>query len=571
MAMAPSASASSYNAMDWGAGTFGQLGIDIGVGGENVYSDRPVSPKELTEVAAVSVGGEPGGTHSLAALANGTAMAWGSNQEGQLGNGTNTGPELCQFGEACSQIPRPVSGLTEAASVSAGGFYSLALLRNGTVVSWGADGLGQLGNGSTTSTDLPGPVSGLSGVSAISAGTNHALALLSNGTARAWGENESGQLGNGSTTGSDLPVAVSGLSGVTAVASSAANAHSTVPPRGEHSLALLSNGTVVAWGANGSGQLGNGTTTSSDVPVPVSGLSGVTAIAAGGEHNLALLSNGTVMAWGGNEYGQLGNGSTTGSTVPVAVSGLSGVSAVAAGSWYSLALLTNAKLVGWGRNASGELGNGTSKGTDVPVLDPGLNGVVGISAGTDTSLAYGNLTYIVPEIRVTKPKTGPVTGGTKVKIEGTNLSGATAVTFGSTAASRFTVNSASLITAYAPPRVGAAGPVSLTVTTPEGGTSDPVTFLYQPVVTSVSPNKGPAAGGTSVTVTGAGFGVGFTTFTFAPSKEQAANCVSSTSCTVVSPAHAIGTVDVKAQVHYTPRQTAVSSPPNRPGDRFTYE
>ena len=130
----------------------------------------------------------------------------------------------------------------------------------------------------------------------------------------AWGCNDSGQLGNGTTTDSDVPVAVSGLGGVTAIAAGA-----------DHSLALLSDGTVMAWGYNGSGQLGNGTTTDSDVPVAVSGLSGtVTAIAGGGTHSLALLSDGTVMAWGRNGSGQLGNGTTTDSHVPVAVSGLSG-------------------------------------------------------------------------------------------------------------------------------------------------------------------------------------------------------------------------------------------------------
>src|SRR4029077_6862309 len=133
-----------------------------------------------------------------------------------------------------------------------------------------------------------------------------------------WGYNASGQLGNNSTAISRVPVPVQGLTGVVAVSAG-----------GEHSLALLANGTVMAWGLNREGQLGTGTTTSSHVPVTVPSLSGVTAIAAGKEHSLALLANGTAMAWVNNESGQLGSGSKAAkSTVPVAVKGLSGATAI---------------------------------------------------------------------------------------------------------------------------------------------------------------------------------------------------------------------------------------------------
>ena len=127
-------------------------------------------------------------------------------------------------------------------------------------MAWGENGLGQLGDGTITNSDEPVAVSGLSEVTAIAAGFADNLALLSNGTVMAWGNNQHGQLGDGTTDGvqTTYPVAVSGLSEVTAIAAS-----------GDHSLALLRNGTVMAWGQNGNGQLGDGTTTASDEPVAV--------------------------------------------------------------------------------------------------------------------------------------------------------------------------------------------------------------------------------------------------------------------------------------------------------------
>jgi alpha-tubulin suppressor-like RCC1 family protein len=326
---------------------------ELGNGTETEGTDVPVAVSGLSEVAALS----GGASHSLALLNNDTVMAWGKNVGGQLGDGTTTN----------SDVPVAVSGLSGVAAISAGqgGNHSLALLKNGTVMAWGANDSGQLGNGTNSNSDVPVAVSGLSEVAAISAGNEHSLALLKNGTVMAWGNNDSGQLGNGTTANSDVPVAVSGLSGVISVAGGA-----------RHSLALLTNGTVMAWGKNVAGQLGDGTTTNSDVPVAVSGLSGVAAISGGGNYSLALLANGTVMAWGINSEGELGNGSSVGpetcgnlppfacSRTPVAVSGLSGVTAISGGGGtHGMALLSNGMVKDWGVNTSGQLGNG-SKGPE---------------------------------------------------------------------------------------------------------------------------------------------------------------------------------------------------------------
>jgi alpha-tubulin suppressor-like RCC1 family protein len=300
----------------------------------------------------------------------GAVLAWGENEMSQLGGET----------PAASDVPIPVGGLSGATAVAAGGKHSLALLSNGTVVGWGGDGFGELGTGFTASrVAVPTPVSGLNNVTAIAAGHKLSLALLSNGTVMSWGNGQYGKLGNGTEAqASDVPVPVKGLSGATAISAGFF-----------HSLALLRNGTVMAWGNGDYGELGNGGTSNSDVPVQVSGLTGVKAISAGGIDSLALMGDGTVMAWGGDEYGQLGLGEriTHRTDVPVRVVGLSGVRAISAGMFYNLALLSNGTVMAWGYDHSGQLGNGTADlrphGSPVPVQ--GLREVKAIAASNSSA------------------------------------------------------------------------------------------------------------------------------------------------------------------------------------------
>jgi YD repeat-containing protein len=320
---------------------------------------------------------------------NGVA-GWGSDFRGQLGVGEAT--------EIPFTMPVAAHGELGGTKATANGVYfSLALLSNGTVKSWGENERGELGNGTTTNTNLPGAVKNVSTATAISATANTALALLSNGTVMAWGDNSGGQLGDGTTTGpekceeervacSTFPVEVKELTNVKAIAEG-----------GTHSLALLENGTVMAWGENYDGQLGDGNQTSTDTPVAVKGLTGVVAIAAGEFTSMALLENGSVMAWGGNALGALGDGSTEGpekcgpeacSTTPVEVKELTSVKAIAAGEYASnYALLTNGMVKSWGDNELGELGNGSTTNSDVPVSVSGLSGVTAIAGANDGALA----------------------------------------------------------------------------------------------------------------------------------------------------------------------------------------
>jgi alpha-tubulin suppressor-like RCC1 family protein len=313
---------------------------------------------------------------SLALLNTGRVFAWGVNNVGQLGDGSTTN----------RTTPVQVKGLSHVKAISAGGFSSLALLDTGKVMAWGDDQVGQLGDGVIqTDSTVPVNVSNISGVTAISAGLAHNLALLADGTVMSWGFNRDGQLGNGNIgTNSAVPVAVTGLTGVGAVSAG-----------GRHSLALLKTGSVMSWGSNSNAQLGTGSINppQSAVPVAVVGLRGVTAVSAGGFHSLALLSSGAVMAWGDDQVGELGNGvNPVFETTPVRVQHLAKATAVSAsdtldvGTSYSVSLLPGQTVDDWGA---------TNPPSELPRVVPGATGVTAISPNVFL-LAGGTVSPFAP-------------------------------------------------------------------------------------------------------------------------------------------------------------------------------
>jgi alpha-tubulin suppressor-like RCC1 family protein len=361
----------------WGFNYFGQLGD--GTNTNRFYPVPILQGLNVIQINSASCYYEAIGVcHSLA-IVNGSVFAWGNNGVGQLGDGTTT------------QRNSPVmvtGGLTNVTQVSAGTAFSHALLNNGSVYSWGENNFGQLGISSTIfQTSSPVMISrGLPNVIQIVSGCAHSLALLANGSIFSWGANNVGQLGVGTTIPqTNSPVMVTGgLSNVIQIASGCG-----------HSLALLANGSIFVWGQNQYGQLGIGTVFQTNSPVMVTGgLSNVIQISGGAYHSLALLENGNVYSWGWNRYGQLGDGTNSNRTSPVLISGISDVIQLGGGAYHSLALLENGRIYSWGGNEYGELGDGASNNSNLPLMVFGLSNVIQIGTGGFSCFAIASSRFV---------------------------------------------------------------------------------------------------------------------------------------------------------------------------------
>jgi len=317
-------------ALCWGSNNYGQLG-------DGTRTDRyaPVAVSGLgSGVAAISSGVH----HSCALTASGGAECWGWNLYGAVGDGTNVG---------IRKTPVQVAGLSSGvAAVSAGG-SPCALTTAGGLKCWGPNDFGELGDGTKTERRTPVDVIGLSsGVQAVSAGTSHACALTATGGVKCWGRNAYGELGDGTHQNRLMPVDVSGLtSGVKAVAAGE-----------DYTCAVTVAGGAKCWGWNVIGQLGDGTEVSRKTPVDVQGLSsGVVAIATG-PPTCALMDTGSVKCWGWRDH-----------KAPFTMPNLSGAQAVGAGSeYFACALVGGGGIKCWGNNFDGQLGDGTGESHDTP-------------------------------------------------------------------------------------------------------------------------------------------------------------------------------------------------------------
>lgn len=347
----------------WGDNRYGQMGL-----GDQSPSIVPKFVAGLSGIKQIAGGYQ----HTVALLENGTVMAWGNNKHGQLGLGNTTDRNK----------PTIIPGLSGVKQVAVGYTHTLALMNDGTIRAWGNNDCGQLGLGLSSDATVPMVVPGISGVKQITAGDAHTVVLLNNGTIKTWGLNMFGQLGLGINLNFiAVPMTVPGLSGVSQIAAGS-----------EYTLALMNNGTVRAWGDNSTGQLGWGINVGAvNLPVFVPGLSGVKQIAAGNGHTLALMEDGTVKAWGYNAAGQLGLGDTKNRVTPTVVPSLSSVKQIAAGSAHSLALMENGTVKAWGYNGYGQLGlTYIISNQRVPLVVATVFNIQQIAAGYFFSLAVSN-------------------------------------------------------------------------------------------------------------------------------------------------------------------------------------
>ena len=348
------------NAWAWGGNNYGQLGDNT-----NTSKSSPVSVVGgFTDWISASAGSY----QTLALRANGTLYGWGSNTSGQLGNNSTV---------SGSSPVLVVGGITDWVSVGVGANHSAGVRANGTLYAWGSNNNCTLGDNTAITASKSSPVVVAGGITdwvSVSVGQAHSVGLRAEGTLYAWGLATYGRLGINAAGNRSSPVVVAG--GIVNWVSASAGA--------SHSLGIRANGTMMAWGYNGSGQLGDNSIVSRSSPVSVvGGILDWVGASAGGTHSLGVRANGTMMAWGYGNDGRLGIGVTGIRSSPVVVAGGIADWVVAeAGGFHSTGIRANGTLYAWGAASGGRLGDSSTADKSSPVLvSGGFTDWVGVSAG----------------------------------------------------------------------------------------------------------------------------------------------------------------------------------------------
>ena len=326
------------------------------------WADSGHSVPVLTQVTS-------GASHSCAILDDGSVSCWGENSNGQLGDGSRT-PSL-EPAKASMPLGRKALG------ISAGSYHTCTLLDDGSIRCWGSNNFGQIGDG--TSIERTSPVSVNLGVGksalAVSSGESHTCAVLNDGTMKCWGLNSNGQLGDGTSTDRLSPENV--LMGDEDALMVSTGSY--------HTCAIMGDRSVMCWGDNWNGQLGDGTNTDrlSPVEITVPSNSSAVSLDAGALHTCLGMNDGSMFCWGYNAYGQLGNGGFGNSNYPMTtpLSANQLLTNVKVGLFHSCALFDSGQVACWGDNSNGQLGDGTQSGSAIP-------GIVSLSTNA-TSITVG--------------------------------------------------------------------------------------------------------------------------------------------------------------------------------------
>jgi alpha-tubulin suppressor-like RCC1 family protein len=313
------------------------------------------------------VGIAGGVSHTCGIISTGEAYCWGFNDFGQLGDGTTTD----------RTVPTPVTQVgIKFSSIIAGDNHTCGITGTGEVYCWGNNSQGQLGDSTNTDHYVPNPVTqeGIS-FSSITAGSYHTCGITITGEAYCWGNNSSGALGDSTNTERTIPTQVT-QGGISFLSINAG---------GVHTCGITSTGEAYCWGHNGSGQLGDSTTTNYTVPTPVTqgGISFL-SINAGGVHTCGITSTGEAYCWGSNDDGRLGDSTTTDHYVPTPVTqgGIS-FSLIDAGQYHTCGITSTGEAYCWGYNNSGALGDSTNTGHTIPTpVTQGNISFLSINAGS---------------------------------------------------------------------------------------------------------------------------------------------------------------------------------------------
>ncbi|MEZ5100818.1 MAG: hypothetical protein R3C15_13665 [Thermoleophilia bacterium] len=360
------------SAVCWGLDSTGQVGD-----GPEGEADHPAPAAVLLPAGRRAVAVAAGSRHSCALLDDGSLACWGFDLSGQVGDGADdSADERAPVGVA-------LPGGRRATSVVAGSDHTCAILADGALACWGADGFGQVGDGADGNADEPAPVlvalPGGRRAAAVAAGATHTCAILDDGSLACWGHDINGQLGDGPDGNADepAPVLASLPAGRRAVAITAGTSHT---------CAILDDGSLACWGYDLSGQVGDGADGNADEPAPVAialpGGRRALAVSAGGSHTCAITDDGALACWGYDAFGQVGDGADGNADEPAPVAGsLAGgrvALAVDAGFQHTCALAQDGSVSCWGIDLAGQLGDGadgnadeTSIGTAPRPLAPG--------------------------------------------------------------------------------------------------------------------------------------------------------------------------------------------------------